>query len=294
MDLSLPISYNSLSINTTVRSAGGRPASGYQVDEVDTSEVEIAAYFEKRAISDGIDASDVYLGRRRIGMIVSVFGSSQGDFWDKAQDLLKAFSPTLSLSADTANLGFLPLDFYQPTADIVTWPTSTYPNGIPLRYYVRPLLLPSYKIDRDDTGGVSDRGLAKKFRISLVAKDPRKVLQAQTTVALTAFAAGSYDGDYPTPVSISFVSGSSTGNGSLTIDSNVLSVNIDAASTTYTFSETGEFYKNGALAANLLYDNSTPWVFRPNGSVSLTKTGVFSLAAGARPSGSLAYRQAFA
>jgi hypothetical protein len=199
VDLSKAISYNSLSINTATRSAGGLPTSGYIVNKFQPYPPTIDSYFERRALADGMDAGDVYLAERRFGLIVTVLGTSQGDFWDKAQDLLAAFNPTIAYSTDSANRGFLPLDFYQPTADIATWPTSSFPNGIPLRYYVRPMHQPVYIIERDKDGGTASRGFSKRFEISLHARDPRKYLQTMIATTVTSSPqTASYRGDYPT------------------------------------------------------------------------------------------------
>lgn len=202
-DLSKPISYNSLSINTVSRTSSGTPMSGYEVNEFNLAAVAVRQYLDGRATADGIDASDVYLGRRDVELIVTAYGSTIGDFWDKANALLGAFSPTVAYAADTANLGFLAFDYYQPTADIETWPLSAYPSGIPLRMYLRPNGLPSYTSRRDDQGGVSGKGTSKQFRIPMIARDPRKVLQAETTVSIgtgstLATATGAYRGNFPT------------------------------------------------------------------------------------------------
>lgn len=292
MDFSKAIDFDSFQFNTLNTQAGGLGSSGYLLDEIDLSDIEIAAYYEKRALRDGIDASDVYLGRRRINAIVTVFGSTQGDFWDKHQALLAAFSPTLSYSSDSANLGFLPMNFFQPTANIASWPASTYPDGIPLRYYVRPAANPAYKLRRDDLGGVAAKGLSLQVRLSLLARNPRKVTQAETT-ATTSTGAG-YRGDYPNYVDISIVSGSATGNGRLEIGANVLSVNIDAASTTYTFySERFAFYKGATNRDDLLYGNTTPFIFDGSEGSSVTKGGVFAPVGGAATYNFL-WREAYA
>lgn len=291
MDLSASIDFDGFSANTVTRGAGGVPMSGYLVDEVDTSDVEIAAYAEKLALTDGIAASDVYLGRRRIRMIVSVFGSTKGDFWDKQQDLLSAFSPTLSFAADSANLGFRPLNFFQPTANISTWPVSTYPNGIPLRYYVRPAALPSYTIRRDDLGGVAGGGLSLRYSIQLTARDPRKVTQAESSSNVF----NGYSGDYPVLADIVIVSGSATGDGSLSIAGNLLSVNIDAASTTYTFRSLGlQFYKGATQRDDLMYSNTTPFIFDEDHAGATTAGGVLNLITPGNGTYSYRWREAFA
>lgn len=199
MDLSLPISYNSLSINTATRSAGGNPTSGYIVEQFRPIPPPIDSYFEKRALTDGMDAGDVFLAGRQFGLIVSAFGTTKADLWDKTQDLLAAFSPTIAYATDTANVGFLAFDFTQPTADIVTWPTSAFPNGIPMRYYVRPMHSPIYLVERDKDGGTASRGFSKRFEIALQARDPRKYLQSTIASAITtATQTATYRGDYPT------------------------------------------------------------------------------------------------
>ncbi len=193
MDLGGTIDYNGWT-STLTRQNGGLPSSGYAVDEVRPADVGIVGYLEKRALQDGVNAADVFLAGRDITMIVTTFGSSEGDFWDKAQDLLAAFSPTLAYSADTSLAGFLPLNFQQPTADSATWAAGY----IPLRYYVRPVAPPSFTVSRDMDGGVAANGMSKPFTIRLTAKDPRKYVQTTVSVAVTAASQTAvYRGDYP-------------------------------------------------------------------------------------------------
>jgi len=286
VDFTKPITFNSLGINTLVGAPTGKAQSGYLLEQFDQSNLEIAAYAEKRALTDGIDASDVYLGRRRINAIVTVFGSTQGDFWDKQQDLLAAFSPTVAYTADTANLGFLPFDFYQPTADIATWPTSAYPDGIPLRYYLRPSQPPAYNARRDELGGTPALGLSNKYALALVARDPRKV--AITATSSTASSVTNL-GDYPAVPTIVWVSTTVTGDLTITIGAAVLSVNIDATSTTYTFDcNLKAFYKGATIRMDLMYHNSKFPTLAP-GTNGITVSGG---AVGQRPT--VVFRHSFA
>jgi hypothetical protein len=188
MDLSKPIVYNSLSINTVTTSTSGYPTSGYLVERFDWVPVGQREYREDRALQDGAQMSDVYLRAQPLNMIVAVFGSSSGDFWDRVQDLRAAFSAPLCYASDTANLGFLPLTFYQPTGDLSTWPTSAYPNGIPLQYYVRATGPLSGSVSRDRSVSLG-RGLAERFMVPLVARDPYKYFQSEIT---TEIAVGSF------------------------------------------------------------------------------------------------------
>lgn len=254
MDFTKPITFSSLDINTVSRGPTGAAMSGYQLDSFDQSNVEVAAFAEKRALRDGVDASDVYLGRRRVSAIVTVFGSTLGDFWDKTQALLAAFSPTLAFDEREDQLGFLAFDFFQPTADIVTWPTSAYPDGIPLRYYLRPSAPPAYISRRDFSGGTPGLGLSNQYNLSLVARRPGKVSVSQATTTSDATNLG----DYPTRPSIVISSSSATGNASIQFTNSPhaaesLLITIDAASATYTADcDRGLFYKGSTVRMDLV------------------------------------------
>lgn len=224
MNFTGEISYNGWTA-ARATAAGGRPSSGWVVKSVRPSNVQTEAYLEKRALQDGLDADDVYLGARRFSSIITTYGSTPGDFWDNAQTLLAAFHPVLAFDADTAAKGFLPFDFSQPTGDISTWPTSTYPDGIPLRYYLRPLAPPTYDLER--TKMVGD-ALSLDFNIEMIARDPRKYLQTTVSVSMptaTTFLTG-YRGDYPTWPVVTFAL-SATGHSAYTLRLNQQSIIID-------------------------------------------------------------------
>lgn len=227
MRFDAPIVYNGWTAALT-RQSGGRPSAGSLFEAFDPANVQAVGYLDKRALQDGIDAGDVYLGARQFTGIVSVFGSTWGDFWDKTDSFLAAFSPTLAYDADSANLGFLPFDFFQPTANIATWPTSAFPNGIPMRYYVRPVAPPGYALRRDDVGGDDGQGLSRRFTLSMVARDPRKY--RQTTVEVTASSATlTYRGNYSSFPTISWTQ-TTTGSASfrIVIDGHSTTVNLSA------------------------------------------------------------------
>ena len=198
MDLSKTISFGSYSVTGITQQGGGQPSYGVQFEAVNPTQVEVTGYFDKSALRDGVDAGDVYLGRRVLTIRASVLGSSVGDGWDRLDAFLAAFSPRLSYNADTANLGFQAFDFFQPTADISTWPTSTYPSGIPMRYYCRPAADPTWVVRRDASGGLTGRGIAFDVTASLTLRDPRKYLQtAQSLDITTSEQTATYRGDYP-------------------------------------------------------------------------------------------------
>lgn len=291
MDLSLPISYNSLSINTAVRSATGRPTSGYIVESFEPIPPDAVGFVEKRALQDGLDASDVFLGGRLFRLIVTPMGTSKADFWDKTQDLLHAFSARIAFDTDSANKGFLALDFTQPTADIVTWPTSAYSNGIPMRYYVRPITSPQYTVVRDRDGGSG--GHSKPFNITLLARDPRKYLQTEQSVSLsTSTQTATYRGDYPTFPVVTF-SLSAAGHSAFTIVVNTNSLVINLSSDT-----SGTFtadYGKGTITR--LSTGNSQWSLVTSGTLGheVDVGSTFRMANTTGISSSvIAYREAFA
>jgi hypothetical protein len=290
MNLGLAISYNGLQINTETTQAGGLAASGYRVEQITVSPIDVVQKIDKRALQDGLDAQDVFLGGRHISAIVTALGSTQGDFWDRAQVLLSTFSPTLAYASNTANLGFLALDFFQPTANIATWPTSAYPNGIPLRYYCRPYAVPSYAEHRNDEGGVATKGLAKAFSVSLIARDPRKYVQTQQVVTIgTSVSTATNRGDYPVLPQITISSGTATGLMTVTIGSSVFTVNVDqTGGYDYVLDcQAQTLRKNGVLTMYLLSAGSA-FPSLPAGGTAISRTAVGNATA------SMAYRDAFA
>lgn len=231
MNFLAPVSYGGLSINTAVVTAGVA-TRGYRLDRFAPEPPPPSSYVEKRALTDGLDVGDVYLSGRSFGLVVTALGTSAGDFWDLSQDLFAAFSPTIAYDADTTERGFTAFDFYQPTADLTTWPLATYPYGIPMRYYMRPSSGPAYTLERS-TDIASDRGHAKPFTIPMTAKDPRKFAQtAQVTGQFTtSFVAGVYRGDYWSHPIVSF-SLSATGHSAFTLVVGDMSIIIDMSGRT--------------------------------------------------------------
>jgi hypothetical protein len=205
MDISGTITYNGWTATTPVAVAGGGPRDGVIIERADISPVEVAQYLDKRAASDGLDVADVYLGGRRMTISAAVLGSTTGRLWDNLDDLLAAFNPVLAYNADSARFGFVALDYYRPTADISTWPTSTYPSGIPLRLYARPLQPPRWDVRRIQATGRSSLGAAIRVQIELLAKDPRQYLQTQQSLSMsTSTATATYRGNYPSFPIITF------------------------------------------------------------------------------------------
>lgn len=203
---SQPITYNGLTINSGqglsigAGSVGGL-TSGHLINSMQFSDITTQEYLQKRALQDGFFAADVYLGGRTVTIDASIYGTSRAQTYDLLQAWTGAFSPRIAYNADTANVGFLPFTFYQPTDNITVWDRPTYPKGIPMQVYLRPMKPVHY--DLVNNGGPDPkRGWSIRTLTTLFARDPRKYLQTQQTNQLISAGSASnniltYRGDYP-------------------------------------------------------------------------------------------------
>lgn len=291
------VSYNGWT-NSLTRQTTGAPADGWELISADISPIGVTQYLDKKALQDGMDAIEVYENARTIHMIVGVYGSTKGSFWDNLETLLHSFNPVIAYNADTANVGFLALNFYQPTASISTWPTSTYPNGIPLRFYARPAASPTYNLDRERLSGFGAKGLSAQAALTLIARDPRKYNQTAISTSLTTgHAALSYKGNFPTfPVVTFSLSASGSSAFSVTIEHSVITIDLSALSSgTYTL-DYG--------ARTFVDSNGTTWIGKVSSSSNWgTVTGsglIYGLSYLTNPTGltgnlaTLTYREAWA
>lgn len=179
-----PLSYNGLTYNTLIGS------SEKDIIEVNFSSATsvIATTQESRETTDGLEVYAAYKRAKRIVQGGLVRASSKGALFDRLEELAAAFDPALVSRNNSTTAGFLPLDFNVPTAD-----TATYPAGvIPCRYYLRAeeAVEPPQRLKQ---------GLTVPFRIVLLAKDPRRYLQAESTVAVNSASvvASNPKADYP-------------------------------------------------------------------------------------------------
>lgn len=193
MDLSAPVAYNGITFQPATQSATGAARRGYEIKDIDYARVQTDAYYDPKALTDGLDVGDVFLRGRFLDIDAAVYGTSKGDVWDQLQAMLAAFNPTLAYAEDEDNFGLLPFTFRQPTIDTATW-TAGY---IPLQFNARPLEPPTYNVNRmktQDTG----RGFSLPVRARLIATNPAKVHQSEITQTLTTAAQFfTYRGDYP-------------------------------------------------------------------------------------------------
>lgn len=254
-DLTAPIAYNGLTMSSITPTGGGAPISGYVVERFNASQVDIRQFVENRALQEGLDAGDIYLGSRRLVIQVAAYGSTKGDLWDKTQDFLEAFNPVIAYNNETAVLGFRALTFFQPTANVSTWPTSAYPNGIPMLFYARPFLPPTYEVVRDATGGVTGKGGAVRLTAQLLCKDPRKYHTTQQSLALTTSnQAVTHRGDFPTYPSFEFtMSGAGSSNFQIILDSTTIAIDLSGTTSgTYRVVYASQTFKNISSGTSLV------------------------------------------
>lgn len=236
MNLGKAISWADINLNSVTTAPTGAPTSGYRVDRIEVSPPPLTQYVEKRALTDGMVAHDVYLGGRTITAIVTAYGTSAGDFWDKAQALHRVMNaPLRRIVAEDNDLenteGFGFLSFYQPTNSTAVgqWPTSAYPDGIPLAYRVRPLDM-AYSLERSRDASESDEGQSKSFALRWLAKDPLKVHTSYYTANISnsgTLSATAYRGDYPSlPIFQWTQSASGSGTFSINVDGFVNSISV--------------------------------------------------------------------
>lgn len=228
-------------------------------------EIPVSQYLDKAALRDGVDAADIYLGQRAFRAIYSVYGSTKGDGWDKLDALMAAFDPVICFNSDTANVGFLPLTYFRPTASISTWPTSTYPYGIPLQMYIRPAAPPSYPTLKRAAGGT--KGVSFRVSVPLMARDPRQYLQTTVSISVTTASqntTATHRGTHPVFPSLSFtVSGAGSSAARFFVNNG--SVRLDLATTTTgTFTldwATGQILDSNNDLANRLFSSAFTQVF---------------------------------
>lgn len=173
MDLTRPVAYRGFQLNTPINPGGGLPLDGCQLDDVDYHEVAAYGYREKRSLSDGLDASDVFLGARTVRLAGTLYGQSHGDLFDTLAELRAALLPTSAFSESPGDLGYLPLTFEEATLDLTNYSTGY----ISKMMRVRAMGTPRFAVVRDHVGGVSQYGLSIKWEVVMEAKDPRIYFQ---------------------------------------------------------------------------------------------------------------------
>jgi hypothetical protein len=190
MDFNRPITYQTAGGNTIDFNSIGAsdvttpaPRGGYKVLSARFNEAPLVGYIDKRALRDGADVADTYLGTRTLSIVCGVFGTSSGDLGDKIQGFLDAMRPIpRSYEAD---YGFRQLAFSQATID-----TANYSTGfVPMMMLVRPATLPTVTLTSSQSIGVSAKGFAATVGFTLLAKTPYRFSATERSIAITASSA---------------------------------------------------------------------------------------------------------
>jgi len=186
---------------------GPKPITGFKLDQAGYEASPVRGYLDQRALRDGVDYTEPYLGARQIQLAVSVYGETLGDFWDQMDVLAKALSPMPN--SWTTTYGVRPLRFYQPTRA----QGADFPYGIELQMGVRPTGLIQYSATRAMSVGMETGGFSQRVVIPLIAPDPHKTHTSLRTVgnvnrgSESTYAIISGTGTIDTPVVVTWSSG---------------------------------------------------------------------------------------
>lgn len=208
MDLTRAVIYRGLNLNGVAQLAAGERLYGSQISNVRMGNVPGVGWTEKRSLGDGNDASDVFLGPRRVLISGHIYGRTRAEMFDFQQDLVTALSPTASYNSNPAEFGYNPMYYAVPTED-TEWDQD--PSGDRLRTLymnLRPLATPSVDILRDASGGLDEFGSGIAWSSVLEAKDPRVYVFPDREVPLWGLGdAGVFAnrGDYPAPLNMILV-----------------------------------------------------------------------------------------
>lgn len=181
MDLTRAIRYRGFDLNKIMYDAVSRDMVGCEVRSVEYGSVVGVGYEEKRAMGDGTDVADLYLGKRIVTMTGNVYGRTRAEAFEKFNDLADVMTPTDAYEDSPVNRGYVSMDFYMPTTD-----TTYFPSGlIHAVMLVRPMSSLSARFDSDVHGGDDDKALAIPWTARLDARVPDIVNYDFTTKALT-------------------------------------------------------------------------------------------------------------
>lgn len=186
---------------------GPKPITGFKLEQAGYEASAVRGYLDQRALRDGVDYTEPFLGARQIQLLVSVYGETLGDFWDQIDTLAKALSPMPNSWVTT--YGIRPMRFYQPTRT----QGADFPYGIELEMGVRPSGLIQFTANRTMSVGMETGGFSQRVTIPLIAPDPHKKHTSLRTVGSTnrgsepAYAIVTGTGTADTPVEVTWSSG---------------------------------------------------------------------------------------
>ena len=203
MDLTRPVIYRGYNLNSITVIPD--QITGCQIDRVDFSPGAQCGLTEKRSASDGMDASDVFLGGRTVQMQGKLYGANRAELYDTLAEMRAALSPTGAFAESPGDLGYLPLDFSVPTSDLPHWPSGFIDQMIRARVNGSPHFI----MDRDHVGGISEYGHSIEWSVVMDARDPRIYGQDEVTTFFSSAGNASSGsgvvtnpGEYPAPLMV--------------------------------------------------------------------------------------------
>jgi hypothetical protein len=156
---------------------GAAPLSGFKVESAAYASVAAQGFIDKAALRDGATVTEAYLGTRTVDILVSVYGETMGDFWDKLDQLTAAMQPMpLDFSAD---FGVRSLRFFQPSWEMA----ADFPGGIELDMRCRPAALPTYNVGRRNSIGKESDGFSQPATLRFIAPNPKKFLTTSKSLS---------------------------------------------------------------------------------------------------------------
>ena len=283
MDFNQPISLQTasatfLNLNTVTSAAGpATPLSGYNVEGVSIGPAAVRGYSVEQAQRDGIQGAEAFAGSRGVGLVVSAYGSTLGDFWDKIDTMSGAMDPypDAFVSAD----GFRQLRFYSPTGS-----TSNL-----VYMLVRPSAAPGINVTKNQSIGASAKGFATNTQLQFVAKDSRKISVAESTVSISVGTTTvSYTGNYKYyPTVVVTASGTSA---SYTIGGRTIALIGLSSGTSYYIDHEKATLRIGSATGTISQGKINETLTTGFGAL---KAGGTVVVTGSVSSGSVIYRQAW-
>jgi hypothetical protein len=203
VDLHRPVTYRGLDLTgAALDQAGGEGAiEGIRLTRARFSDVTVHGYTEKRALDDGFNAGDVYLGQRTVALQGEIFAKSKARLFDTLDSVRLVFTPTDAYAEAPWYRGYLPLRFSQATEHTTYWPLGFIDRII----NVRPSAQPEFDVEFAAQGSHEGEGYVIPFATRLEAKDPRFYAPLAAVYAM-AGTSGTilpvHRGNYPSPVDI--------------------------------------------------------------------------------------------
>jgi hypothetical protein len=253
------------------------PLSGYIVEGATLGAAGVRGYTVEQAQRDGIQAAEAFLAQRSVGLVVSAYGSTLGNFWDNIDTISGAMDPYPD--AFVSDNGFRQLRFYSPTGA-----TSRQ-----VYMMVRPTATPGIGVTKNQSIGASSKGFAVNTQLAFVAQDPRKISVSETTVSIsTGTTTLAFSGNYKYyPLVILTASGTSA---SYTIGGKTVSLIGLSSGTSYYIDHAKSTLRigseTGTLSTGKFNETSTTGFGAVKSGGSIVVTGSVS-------AGSIRYREAW-